>query len=134
FGIAKALLASHAVTVSAPRTALGIVIGTPLYMAPEQAAADAGRDHTVDLYALGCVAYEMIAGEPPFAGSVASLIRAHIVDTPPPIVTKRADVPEALAALVERCLQKDPADRPTSAGEILEVLDTVASVHTRGAE
>jgi serine/threonine protein kinase len=132
FGIAKALLASHAVTVSAPRTDLGIVIGTPLYMAPEQAAADTGLDHRVDLYALGCVAYEMIAGEPPFAGSVASLIRAHIVDAPPPIVTKRADVPEALAVLVERCLQKDPADRPASAREILEVLDNLASAHTSG--
>jgi eukaryotic-like serine/threonine-protein kinase len=132
FGIAKALLASHAVTVSAPRTDLGVVIGTPLYMAPEQAAADAGLDHRVDLYALGCVAYEMIAGEPPFAGSAASLIRAHIVDAPPPIATRRADVPEALALLVERCLHKDPADRPASAREILEALDALASEHTRG--
>jgi eukaryotic-like serine/threonine-protein kinase len=132
FGIAKALLASHAVTVSAPMTELGMVIGTPLYMAPEQAAADTGLDHRVDLYALGCVAYEMIAGEPPFAGSVASLIRAHIVHAPPPIVTKRADVPEALAALVERCLQKDPVDRPASARDVLEVLDNLASVDTRG--
>ena len=132
FGIAKALLASHAVTVSAPMTELGMVIGTPVYMAPEQAAADTGLDHRVDLYSLGCVAYEMIAGEPPFAGSVASLIRAHIVDAPPPIVTKRADVPEALAALVERCLQKDPDDRPASAREVLEVLDNLASAHTRG--
>ncbi len=132
FGIAKALLASQAVTVSAPRTELGMVIGTPLYMAPEQAAADAEVDHRVDLYALGCVAYEMIAGEPPFAGSVASLIRAHIVDAPPPIATKRADVPEALAMLVERCLQKDPDDRPANAREILEVLDNLASEQTRG--
>jgi eukaryotic-like serine/threonine-protein kinase len=133
FGIAKALLASsHAVTVSAPRTELGIVIGTPLYMAPEQAAADAGVDYRVDLYALGCVAYEMLAGEPPFAGSVASLIRAHIVDAPAPIETKRADVPEALAMLVGRCLEKDPDDRPASAREILEVLDNLASAHTRG--
>src|SRR4029434_1413217 len=100
---------------------------------PEQAAADAGLDHRVDLYALGCVAYEMIAGEPPFTGSVASLIRAHIVDVPPPIATKRADVPEALAVLVERCLQKDPADRPASAREILEVLDNLVSAHTRGS-
>ncbi len=137
FGIAKALLASahasHAVTVSAPRTGLGIVIGTPLYMAPEQAAADTGFDHRVDLYALGCVAYEMIAGEPPFTGSVASLIRAHIALAPPPMVTKRADVPEALVVLIERCLHKDPNDRPASASEILEVLDDLASAHTRGA-
>jgi serine/threonine protein kinase len=136
FGIAKALLASqaaHAVTVSAPRTELGFVIGTPLYMAPEQAAGDVAVDHRSDLYALGCMAYEMIAGEPPFAGSAASLIRAHIAAAPPPLVTKRADVPEALAALVEQCLQKDPDDRPGSAREILEVLDNLASGQTRGS-
>jgi eukaryotic-like serine/threonine-protein kinase len=133
FGIAKALLASRAATVSTTMTELGVVIGTPQYMAPEQASADAGLDHRVDLYALGCVAYELIAGEPPFAGSAASLIRAHIVDAPPPIVAKRADVPEALAALVERCLQKDPDDRPASAREILEVLDNLASVQTHGS-
>ena len=132
FGIARALLASHAATVTAPRTDLGIVIGTPLYMAPEQATGDAALDHRVDLYALGCVAYEMLAGEPPFAGSVASLIRAHIVDAPAPIVTKRADCPESLALLVDHCLQKDPEDRPASAREILEVFDNLASAHTRG--
>jgi eukaryotic-like serine/threonine-protein kinase len=132
FGIAKALLASHAVTVSAPRTDLGLVIGTPLYMAPEQAAADTWLDHRVDLYALGCVAYEMIAGEPPFAGSAASLIRAHIVDAPPPIATKRADVPDALALLIERCLEKDPADRPASARDMLEVLDNLMSAQATG--
>jgi len=133
FGIAKALLDSRAATVSAPMTELGVVIGTPQYMAPEQAAADVGLDHRIDFYALGCVAYEVIAGEPPFAGSAASLIRAHIVDAPPPIVTKRSDVPEALAALVECCLQKDPDDRPASAREILEVLDNLASAQTLGS-
>jgi len=132
FGIAKALLASHGVTVSTPMTELGIVIGTPAYMAPEQAVADAGVDHRADLYALGCVAYEMLAGEPPFAGPVASLIRAHIAQAPPPILTKRADVPEALAALVERCLQKDPDDRPDTARHVLEVLENLASADTGG--
>jgi serine/threonine protein kinase/tetratricopeptide (TPR) repeat protein len=135
FGIAKALLASRVETSSAPMTDLGVAIGTPQYMAPEQAAADSGLDHRVDLYALGCVGYEMIAGEPPFAGrSAASLIRAHIVDAPPPIATKRADVPEALAALIECCLQKDPDDRPASAHEIIEVLANLASAQTRGSE
>jgi serine/threonine protein kinase/tetratricopeptide (TPR) repeat protein len=134
FGIAKALLASRVETGSAPMTDLGVAIGTPQYMAPEQAAADAGLDNRVDLYALGCVAYEMIAGEPPFVGrSAASLIRAHIVDAPPPIATKRADVPEALAALIARCLEKDPDDRPASAHDIIEVLDNLASAQPRGS-
>jgi eukaryotic-like serine/threonine-protein kinase len=134
FGIAKALLASRLATAAAPMTDLGVAIGTPQYMAPEQAAGDSGIDHRVDLYALGCVAYELIAGEPPFAGrSAASLIRAHIVDAPSPIAMKRADVPEALAALIERCLEKDPDDRPPSAHEIIEVLDNLASAQVRSS-
>ncbi|HMI46345.1 MAG TPA: protein kinase [Gemmatimonadaceae bacterium] len=135
FGIAKALLASRVAAGSAQITDLGVAIGTPQYMAPEQAVADAGLDQRVDLYALGCVAYEMITGEPPFTGrSTASLIRAHIIDAPPPIATKRADVPETLAALIERCLEKDPDDRPSSARDIIEVLDNLASLQPRGSE
>ncbi|HMG95174.1 MAG TPA: protein kinase, partial [Gemmatimonadaceae bacterium] len=134
FGIAKALLASRLATGSAQITDLGVAIGTPQYMAPEQAAADA-IDQRVDLYALGCVAYEMITGEPPFTGrSAASVIRAHFVDAPPPIAAKRADVPEPLAALIERCLEKDPDDRPPSAQAIIEVLDNLASAQPRGWE
>ena len=116
-------------------TDFGMAIGTPQYMAPEQAAADAGLDQRVDLYALGCVAYEMIAGEPPFAGlSAASLIRAHFIDAPPPIATKRADVPEPLVALIERCLEKDPDSRPASAHEIIDLLDNLASAQPRGSQ
>ena len=130
FGIAKAVLASRIVTGSA-MTELGVAIGTPQYMAPEQAAGDV-VDSRADLYALGCVAYEMTAGEPPFPGrSALSLIRAHIIDTPTPIGTKRADIPESLAGLIERCLEKDRDDRPSSAHEIIEVLDNLASVQMR---
>jgi serine/threonine protein kinase/tetratricopeptide (TPR) repeat protein len=133
FGIAKAVLASRMATGSAPMTALGVAIGTPQYMAPEQAAGDE-IDHRADLYALGCVAYEMITGEPPFPGrSALSLIRAHIIDTPTPIGTKRADIPEALAVLIERCLDKDRDDRPSRAQEIIEVLDNLASAQLRAA-
>src|SRR3989440_7185999 len=70
----------------------------------------------------------------PFVGRPpASLMRAHIVEAPTPIATKRADVPEALGALIERCLEKDPADRPASAHEIIEVLDSLASAQAPGA-
>jgi TolB-like protein/Flp pilus assembly protein TadD len=104
-----------------------MAIGTPQYMAPEQAVADPDADHRVDLYAFGCVAYELLAGEPPFAGRAATaLLRAHVLEDVVPITAKRADVSEPLAALIDRCLQKDPADRPASAGEIVQMLDDAA--------
>jgi serine/threonine protein kinase len=133
FGIAKALLASRVATGSGQMTEVGVAIGTPQYMAPEQAAGDADLDHRVDLYALGCVAYEMLAGEAPFGGrSPLSLIRARMLEVPTSITTKRADVPEALAALIEGALQKDPEDRPSGAGEVIAVLESLASSRTRG--
>src|SRR5262245_7617215 len=134
FGIAKALLASRTVTPAAPTTDVGVAIGTPQYMAPEQAAADAEIDQRVDLYALGCVAYEMVAGELPFTGrSAVSFIRAHIIDAPTPIAMKRADVPESLAALIGRCLEKDPDNRPPSAQDVIDMLDNLASAPVTGS-
>ena len=134
FGIAKALLASRMSTGASQMTDLGVAIGTPQYMAPEQAAADAGIDHRVDLYALGCVAYEMIGGEPPFAGRAAvSLIRAHIIEAPTPITMKRADIPETLASLIARCLEKDPDHRPRDAHEVIDVLENLASAEFRSS-
>ncbi|MGH7713734.1 MAG: protein kinase domain-containing protein, partial [Gemmatimonadaceae bacterium] len=102
-------------------------IGTPQYMAPEQAAAEETVDHRADLYAFACVAYEVLTGEPPFVGSPSMMIRAHFTQTPAPISAKRADVPEALAALINRCLEKDPNERPASARELIHVLDRAAS-------
>ena len=135
FGIAKALIASRVATGSTAMTGLGVAIGTPQYMAPEQAAGDTTLDHRADLYALGCVAYEMIAGEPPFSGRTAlSLVRAHIIDTPTPIATKRADLPDALATLIDRCLEKDPDARPPGAHDIIAVLDNLASAQASGSQ
>lgn len=126
FGIAKALAgARHAgVGTATPDVTIeGTSLGTPRYMAPEQFAADPDADHRVDLYALGGVAYEMLAGAPPFLETRASdLARAHLAAPPPPLRTRRADVPPRLAALVMACLEKDPDARPRSATEMLRAL------------
>src|SRR5262249_58400637 len=113
FGIAKAIETSQ---TSAPRgqtlTQLGVGIGPRLYMAPEQAAGDPSVDHRADIYSFGCVAYEMLAGAPPFDGrSANALFAAHLTQTPPPITSRRSGVPPALANMVTRCLAKDQADR-----------------------
>ena len=120
FGIAKALAASKTQAPGGTLTQVGTSIGTPAYMAPEQAAGDPATDHRADLYALGCVAYEMLAGAAPFAGRpVHQLFAAHMNDVPAPLAVRRPDAPRALAALVMRCLEKDPARRPQSAREVL---------------
>jgi len=128
FGISKALDASRASGQTGALTELGFAVGTPQYMAPEQISADPDVDHRADLYSLGCVAYELLVGESPFAGvSPTALLRAHLVQNPEPVTARRADVPDALAALIARCLAKDPANRPPTARDVLAMLDGVAT-------
>jgi TolB-like protein/tetratricopeptide (TPR) repeat protein len=131
FGVAKAI--SSARRSGGDRggtlTSAGTSLGTPLYMAPEQAAADPDVDHRADIYALGVTAYEMLAGNAPFSGlPPRALLAARMSEDPPRLDTVRADVPTALADLIARCLARDPADRPQSALELLTELDDPAMV------
>jgi len=125
FGVAKAL--SEA-TGAGPLTTAGAVNGTPAYMAPEQAAGDSTTDHRADIYSFGVMAYEMLAGRPPFVGSTAQMVvAAHMTETPEPITRHRSTTPAPLAALVMRCLEKRPADRWQHADEILHQLEALAT-------
>lgn len=128
FGIAKAISAARTGPQGATLTQAGTSIGSPAYMAPEQAAGDPTVDHRSDLYAFGCMAYELLAGRPPFTGaSPARLLGAHLGESPRDIRELRADTPAALAELVMRCLAKDPDQRPPRAADLVRVLDSVTS-------
>ncbi|MDP9203621.1 MAG: tetratricopeptide repeat protein, partial [Gemmatimonadota bacterium] len=107
-------------------TGLGISLGTPAYMAPEQATADPLVDHRADIYAFGVMAYEMLTGALPFVGrSIQATLAAHAIEKPEPVERRRPGIPPALAALVMRCLEKRPADRQQTAGDLLHELDAV---------
>ena len=128
FGIAKAIAAAADASAGATLTQLGTAVGTPAYMAPEQAAGDPATDHRADIYAFGCVAYELLAGRSPFAGLPPhKLLVAHMSEMPAAVNTLRPDCPAELASLVMQCLAKDPASRPQDAAELLRRLEGVAS-------
>ena len=125
FGVAKALSAATE-NQGGGLTSIGVALGTPAYMAPEQAAADPNVDHRADLYALGVVAYELITGKAPFAGrSPQAMIAAHLTEAPESVAKRRPAVPAGLADLIMHCLEKDPMNRPQRAEEILRELERV---------
>ena len=122
FGVAKAATAATAPTL----TGSGLVIGTPTYMAPEQVAASPHIDHRADIYAVGVLGYELLAGRPPFIGATPQdIMTAHLVEPPAPVTSLRPDVPVPLAELVMRCLEKRPDDRWQSADELVRRLDAL---------
>jgi eukaryotic-like serine/threonine-protein kinase len=121
FGVAKAL--SEA-TGRQTLTTAGVALGTPSYMAPEQATADPNLDHRVDIYAVGVVAYELLTGRTPFAGlTPQQVLAAHVTETPAPMTRYRPSLSPALQAVVMKCLAKHPADRWQSAHELLGQLE-----------
>ena len=125
FGVAKALSQSSNAE-EGKATSLGVALGTPAYMAPEQASADPNVDHRADIYAFGVLAYELLTGQPPFVGRTPqNLLAAHVTEAPENITRRRSAIPPALAALVMRCLEKRAADRPQTANELVQGLDQI---------
>ncbi|HXM37791.1 MAG TPA: serine/threonine-protein kinase [Gemmatimonadales bacterium] len=135
FGIAKAAQAATVGSDGSPLTTEGMIIGTPQYMSPEQAAGDA-VDGRSDIYSLGIVLYQMLVGNPPFDGpSSASILAKQLTQTPAPIRRERPDVSEELAVVLERMLEKSPAKRFQTAAEVsrglIDAMPTAARNRVR---
>ena len=126
FGVAMAVDSAIADGTPGKRrlTGAGVSLGTPAYTAPEQISSAGTVDARADVYSLGCVAYELLTGSPPFSGrSLRDLLNAHINERPAPLDHIRPGLPPAITQIVMRCLEKDPDRRPESASEIVKVID-----------
>jgi serine/threonine-protein kinase len=125
FGIARAISAASTVAAGTAITQLGTQIGTPAYMAPEQAAGDPDVDFRADLYAFGVMAYELLAGRHPFAErrTAQAMIVAHLTERPAPLATLTAEANPSVERMVMQCLAKDPSERPASASEVVAALE-----------
>src|SRR6185295_1908387 len=130
FGIAKL---APMVSGEVSQTRTGMVMGTPTYMAPEQCRGAGSVDHRADLYALGCVAYQMMCGQPPFVSDGAGdLIARHLYFPPEPLRVKLPEIPGQVDDLVLWLLQKEPAARPASAADLVRAIDGLAGVGEPG--
>jgi serine/threonine-protein kinase len=129
FGVARALAAAGEQRL----TGTGLAIGTPQYMSPEQSTGEAALDGRSDLYALGCVTFEMLAGRPVFeAPSPVSLVQKHLTEAPQPLAIMRPDVPAGVAAAVARALAKEPQARFATAAEFGAALAEGAATPATG--
>jgi serine/threonine-protein kinase len=120
FGIAKLAKGDRPFAITTTRE----LLGTPVYISPEQCKGAKNLDHRSDIYSLGCIAFEMLTGQPVFiADSLGELIASHMFKEPPAIVDLEPAVPPALGELVRRMLAKSPEDRPRSMEEVVEAID-----------
>ncbi|MBC7788901.1 MAG: protein kinase [Anaerolineae bacterium] len=129
FGVAKALSAATRAGVSRTSvTATNAMVGTPLYMAPEQWAGDPSIDHRADIYALGLVAYEMLVGRSPFADRAPhQMLASHLMEAPAPLSYHLPDLSPVLQSLIMRCLEKNASARPDTAEVVLNELEGFVS-------
>ncbi len=125
FGIARVVRAPSGDSAMLTGAAM---LGTPAYMPPEQILSDPTIDQRADIYSIGVLAYEMLAGRRPFIGdTLQAVLAAHLTEPPAPLATHRSDVPPALDALIARCLEKRPENRWQSANEVLQRLETLGA-------
>jgi serine/threonine-protein kinase len=127
FGVAKALddASEDGQRTGRRVTTVSMALGTPAYMAPEQVNSAKLVDHKADIYAFGCMAYELLTGAPPLVkSSLRATMAAQVSEAPIPIGDVRSDVPIALADVIMQCLEKDPLQRPHSASVIVKTIDT----------
>jgi eukaryotic-like serine/threonine-protein kinase len=130
FGIGKALSTASGTTVF---TQLGVAIGSPAYMSPEQAAGQANLDGRSDLYSLGCVLYEMLSGAPPFTGpTVAAVMAQRFMGPPPDVAATRNDAPAAVCAVARRLMAQDPAQRFATGEQAAQALSATQAVPAAG--
>ena len=126
FGIAKLAAAAP----SSVQTQASVVFGTPRYMSPEQCRSAAAVDHRSDIYALGCILFELLCGQPPFDGAAGELIAQHILIAPPSVHEFAPETPPELASLIAQLLQKEPASRPATMAVVQRTLETIGSIAT----
>jgi dienelactone hydrolase len=124
FGVAKAMKDALG---GSGMTSVGVSLGTPTYMAPEQAAADGDVDHRADIYSVGILAYELLAGRPPFEGKPQAVLVAQVAESPPPLAERAPHVPPAIVQIVMKCLEKDPAKRWQTADDLLVALEALTT-------
>jgi serine/threonine-protein kinase len=125
FGVARAIEEAGETRL----TETGIAIGTPAYLSPEQASGERELDGRSDIYSLGCVLYEMLAGEPPFTGPTAeSIVHQHLTTESPSVTARRTAAPLELADVLKKALAKTPADRFATAEQFADALTATPTV------